>query len=540
MQTIRDQASDLEHGWREAVQNGIDSPGSTEVHLDFDHQTTVVWDDGEGVDLSSERGLSLLKNLGATSKDRDDDSTIGQFGIGKGQIIAKGRTAFVSGDTALVFDVEQWGLELIEVDASEVGEYVETRGYGVPDKAGLAVVVNHYEGEVPSQGHSRWDDMAESIEARFRYVSETTGVDVHVNGEMVSDGDPFRDMDSQYAYAEVEEVDGAGKAVFALKAAKWGGVRIYSNGVYVKTDWSLGVTGRVITYRNMDLDFARDDIKSGCPVWNAVRDRLTEVRGDLFESTPSNILGDDARRFIVEWMARDPSDYDRFKDKAVLRTADERNVSLADVASKGQVGVAGRGNAAADRLSEAYGMTVLDEDDEATMEVMETFVDEVPETYDAQEKADELGLMKKGRPVDPETLNTVQEKKLKTARELADRLGIMREVRYGESDVAAAWTNGTSYVYITDGAAPSRNRAAWVWELAETLVHESCHNRSTMDGCSHGRDFDKKYRREWMDATRTVAEFITEVEREGLADVVGGIDVVRPDMPSWDEIKEGR
>lgn len=519
MQTIKDQAASLEHGWREAVQNGIDSPGSTRVELDFTHARTVVSDNGDGVDLTTEEGLALLKNLGETNKDRSDDSTIGQFGIGKGQVIAKGHTVMMSGRTALHFDVDEWGLQIKEVPLARPVD-------------GFTVVVSHYPDQVPAEGDFRWSTFESRIEKRFRFAERTLGTEVVVNGETVSDNDPAEEVTGSRSHAETFESD-HGDIDIAVRVKKYGGVDVYSNGVYVTTESDLGVSGVVVSHANMDIDFARDAIKDGCPVWGAARDRLAEIRGDLFEQANPRYLNDDARRFMMKMMADDPASMARFKDKKVLRTSSEDYISLEQVTGKTQIGYAPAGDASADRLSESFNMTVLDENDSA----VEEFVAAVnegkarePDTFDPEKKAADLGLMTLGEMVPDADLNTVQEKKLLAAREMADRLGIDREIRYGESDVAAAWTDGSAYVVITDSAAPSRNRAAWVWELAEKLVHEACHTQDTMEGCSHGRSFDRDYREEWQDAVGVVADFVTEVEREGLADTVEGVQVVRPDM----------
>jgi hypothetical protein len=517
MQTIKDQASSLEHGWREAVQNAVDSPGSTRVELEFDADKTVVRDDGDGVDLDSEAGLELLKNLGETTKDRGDDSTIGQFGVGKGQIIAKGHAAFISGGTALHFDVNDWGLECKTVPLAQPVD-------------GLEVRVSHYGGEVPPEGSHRWDGFEASIKERFEYVGHTLGVEVAVNGEVVSGGDPRAAETGRPSAAETHTPEGADYGVdIAVGLNTRGGVSVYSNGVKVTDKHGMGISGVVVAHTNMDVDFSRDGIKDGCGVWRAARERLTTVREALIEEAPESELNADARAFVARRMAEDDGARERFAGKRVLRTSHEECVSLEEVRSKERVGFAPDDSQAADRLTEGYGMTVLDEGDAAVAE-LRADITEGAEVFDPQQKAEQLGLTTVGETVAYGQLNTVREKKLLAAREMASRLGIDRRVRYGESDVAAAWTNGHSEVFITDSAAPSRNRAAWVWELAETLVHEATHTRDTMEGCSHGRSFDRKYRQRWTAAVPAVSEFVTEVEREGLADVVDGVDVVRPDM----------
>ncbi|RLM56937.1 ATP-binding protein, partial [Halorubrum sp. Atlit-26R] len=83
---IEDQMADLPDAIREAVQNGVDSPGASRVLVSVTPEQTVVCDNGAGVDLGSETGMRDLSVLGAGTKCRDDDATLGEWGIGTGAI----------------------------------------------------------------------------------------------------------------------------------------------------------------------------------------------------------------------------------------------------------------------------------------------------------------------------------------------------------------------------------------------------------------------------------------------------------------------
>lgn len=95
---IFDQAGSLEDGIREGVQNGVDAPGSSYVQIAVQpsQQRTIIWDDGEGMDLSHDEVETFLTELFESTKD-DADASIGQFGIGFAQMLANNR----SGRTAL-------------------------------------------------------------------------------------------------------------------------------------------------------------------------------------------------------------------------------------------------------------------------------------------------------------------------------------------------------------------------------------------------------------------------------------------------------
>lgn len=519
MSVIVDQAADLEHGWREGIQNGADSPGSELVTLDFDEEHTVIQDDGEGVDLTAERGIDLLTNLGESSK-RDDESSIGEFGIGKGQIVAKGVTRMESGSTRLVFDVKNHGLEVAEVDLDEPVD-------------GFRVEVDHYADEVPNSSSYKWGRYEERTCERFKFLEIAKGVTVKVNGETISDGDPSEyTADKNYTAEETYSSDADGDVHIAVAHAQYDDLNVYSNGVKVKSVPGRGLGGYIVTEGNLNLNFARNDIKSGCPVWNEVSERLNEIRRDLFEEVPDNRLVESARRFISSEIFNsvkngDFSAFDRYKDKRVLKTANESHISLAQVAEKDEIGFGESGHPAADKLNEAYGMTVLDEDDPAVEKFKET-ADEladqmsVPDNFDPSEKAEELGLYTEKSYIPDEELSPNRRKRLGVARTIAERMGIEREIYYGESDLTNAWTDGHSEIVITDSCMPSGNRLAWMPELFESIVHEYSHDESTSSGCpDHGRYFDEKYRKNMEEMWPDFSAFMADAARTSVKEIAG-------------------
>jgi len=519
MSVIRDQAADIEHGWREAIQNGVDSPGSTVVTLDFDHEQTVVQDDGDGVDLTAKRGKELLTNLGESSK-KGDETTIGEFGIGKGQIIAKGKTTMMSGEQALIFDIKNHGLTVAQKTLDEPVD-------------GLRVEVDHYPEEVPSEGSYKWDRYERRVKERFKYVRVGTGVEVRVNGESVSGTDP-EDVADSYTYGTYEEFEGEDTGVvhIAVGQSATDELTVYSKGVEVKDAPSRGLGGVIVTERNLRLNFARNDIQSGCPIWNQVEDRLVEIRKELFEEIPDNRLTNEARSFIANTMLQgvenaDFTDFDRFKDKRVFRTANESHISVGQIAEKDKIGFAEAGDPAADKLNEAYGMTILDEGDSANQKFrrLEGALAEqisVPDNFDPREKAEELGMFKSKSYIPDEELSPNRRKRLGVARTIAQRMDIDREIYYGESDLANAWTDGHSEIVITDDCMPSGNRLAWMPELFETLVHEYSHDESTVEGCpDHGRFFDESYRKNMERMWPAFSEFMAEAARTSVKEIAG-------------------
>ena len=151
-------------------------------------EQTVVCDDGVGVDLGSDDGTRDLSVLGAGTKERADDTTLGEWGIGTGAIIAKGAVRIWSGRHALCFDYQD------QRTAGPFGAVAGREGVVVETEhafEGVCVTIDHYAGEVPNPESYRWRRIVERLRERFAYLTFRTGVDILVNGAPVDRGHPF-------------------------------------------------------------------------------------------------------------------------------------------------------------------------------------------------------------------------------------------------------------------------------------------------------------------------------------------------------------
>jgi len=534
MQVIEDQAEDLEHGWRELIQNGLDSPQSTRVEMFWDQDRTIVTDNGSGVDLTAQRGQDLMTNLGESSKDADDDSTIGQFGIGRSQAWCKGRTAMISGDQALLFDIKGWGLDVVKCPAEEAAAVVEdhdeawathiTEALEEYDQGGLTVALTHYDDEVPSYSY-KWSNYENRIVDRFQFAELSTATRVEINGERISDDEPGG-HGFAYDHTETFEGDAVDRAHISVGHNSSKDLSVYSNGVYVCDVDNRGLAGDIVVEGNLELNFARNGIQSGCSKWGEISERLDEIRADLFESIPDGRLNGQARRFVAD-LAIDGDE--RFADAEVLKTASGDQVSLEEARSRKNVGRAESGDKAADKLEE-MGSIVLAEDDDASSEALEAVDSESldVETYEADDKAESMGIHSTYERIGQADLSPLQRKQLAIAREIADRFADEletrypdREVYYGKSDVAKAWTDGSSYVVITDSSTSSNKASVWVPELFRQLAHEFAHRSSSKESDpGHGGLYEQRYREIVDDHFDVLTDLIERIENEGLNTVV--------------------
>ncbi|RZV05217.1 hypothetical protein BDK88_4240 [Natrinema hispanicum] len=515
---IEDQMADLTDAIREAVQNGIDSPGSTRVLVSISPERSLILDDGAGVNLESTEGRRNLSVLGAGSKQRSDDETIGEWGIGKGAIIAKGAVRIWSHDTALCFDYR---------DRRDSGPWADVSGRDgqVVDAEhhleGMLVEIDHYEDEVPDPDSYRWRRYVRDLRKRFAYVQSRTGVSVVINGEPVDKGDPLEAVADSPHPSLTRETD---DAILALEYTPHEGLDIYSNGLYVTTKREYGVGGVVVSKGNLTLNFARNDIQSGCDRWQRIDDALEQARDDLYAEVSDDRLTAESREVMIEAMASESSD-EQWAERKLFQLATESRISLEEIQATRKIGWVDGAQKGADKLVER-GYVVLDTSDAATQRLRDLANDEdtsiaVPETFDVGEQAESEGVWTGYHRVEDESqLNADQQRYLRFARVLASELGIDRDVYYGEAS-ADAWTDGRTYIVITDSAVTSRQRAVWMHDLYLVVLHEAAHETSSRDRPSHGHHFESAFRSlvEAPGNRSSFAELVQQVVDEGFESV---------------------
>lgn len=524
LSVIIDQASDLEHGWREAISNSIDSPMSSSVNLWYNKNRSIISDDGAGVEITEE-GKDLLTNMGESSKERSSSESIGQFGIGKGQYIAKGRVTLLSKGKALHYNIKEWGIKdgVYITDISEAvnftsefnSEWSEHVKEGIKkhNKEGFTVVISHYKDETPDYSW-KWDRYERNIKKRFKYTTLVTGVKVFVNNECISDGFVKNENLPPSSLIRSETLSEGGKIITGIGHKADGDISIYSNGVFVKEMERNGFGGFIITDKNFDLNFARNDIKSGCPIWDEALEIIDEECLKVCNNVSGSNMNSSVREFLINKMYENKSIHKKYKNKKILKTANEHYVSLQEIKKQDKIGMSKSNDKAADRLAEAFGDIILSKDDKA-VKILDK--NENLEKFDVKKKAQNVGFLKESEIIDEENLTPLQKAKLGVAKQIATKIGIEREIKYGKSSLSNAWTDGKRKIVITDTATPSSKWVQWVPELYRIIIHEWSHNESTKDNHpDHGRRFESNYREKIDSNWESLSEIMEEIQEKGI------------------------
>lgn len=514
---IEDQMADLTDAIREAVQNGVDSPGSERVLVSVTPARTVVCDDGAGVDLGSEHGTRDLSVLGAGTKRRADDTTLGEWGIGTGAIIAKGAVRIWSGQHALCFDYQ---------DQREIPPFAGVSGReGIVVATehafdGVCVTIDHYASEVPNPESYRWRRIYERLRERFAYLTFRTDVDIIVNGAPVDRGHPF-DAVADSRVAVTRETPAA---YLAVEHAPEQGLDIYSNGLSVTTDHDIGVGGVVVSKGNLTLNFGRTAIQSGCERWGRIQDTIADARIELYDRVSDETLGGQTRATMAELVTSDEALRERWRDRDLFQLVTDTPVSLARIQAAPQIalqeGVSHGGDALVER-----GAIVLDTTDPATERLAAAARDSdtalsLPATFDVATRAEEAGVWQGYNRLADTALSTRQARYLLFARALAEVIGIDRTIHWGEA-TADAWTDGRTRIVLTDSAVTSRKRAIWTHDIFLTLCHEMAHDRSDKNRTAHGRRFESRFRDliEDPEVRDAYAALVTAIHEQGFQQV---------------------
>jgi|GEM_PF-6806415 len=512
---IFSQAEGIVDGIRELAQNGVDAPGSTKVEINVTPERTVVVDDGDGMDLSDESVREFLTNLGQSTK-IDDEETIGQFGIGFGQALAVGKVIVHSQDSKVEFDAKNWFRDYRLYEAEEHFD-------------GTKVTIEHYEDEVPEAGASEWSDHLADIRTRFQYMELVKGVEVWLNDEQVSGYDPAEDDENATVYdSEL--------AYMVLKHESYDWITVYSAGLKVTDVRGHGIGGTVITKRNLELNTARNSIRSGCEVWPEVEAEIEEARVELLDAVSDSKLTNSGRAAVGRLAAQG---HEGFEDREVFKLANGEMTTLETIQSRDSIMFADQTDKAGGKLAD-HGKTVLMRSDGAVQAIREAVnlgQLSIPETKDVQASAAAMGIANGYEILEPEEFHS---KPLAMARILREKMeqyspyALDREIVAGADSGANAWTKPDpstlnpvetaaiadsefeSFVAITDTAYSQLASEVLVLELWRILAHEFAHTEDSTGEPSHGSGFAMRFRK-ILDKTQPAAvELLNEIRQDGV------------------------
>lgn len=322
LDVIERQAGTLDKAVLEGAMNLIEA-GATMGRITLDLDRLIIADDGKGF-ATRDEVLAAFEVFGKSDERKLEEKRFARFQIGRGQLFAAGRTTYRTRTFQMVADVRNDGLKYTLVE-------------DLDDFLGCTVTVELRDKLTEFDRRK----CAEAVARNIRYVD----VPIYLNGEKVT-RDPATekwDLETEDAYYRFNE----NKHTIA----------IFNRGVYVQ-DKYVGVGGVVVSKRQLDVNFARNDVLDSCPVWRAIRanfrDKTEKTLLQKRTFTPEDVWTVLANVADGQYQPHDVSGLPLF------RTANDKRYSFDRISRCGMLSFSERNSKKAARVMREQNVVVLD------------------------------------------------------------------------------------------------------------------------------------------------------------------------------------
>lgn len=506
---IMQQAGTLDKAILEAVMNELDAKCKrVSIEISDDMKRVVISGDGHGF-KSVDDIKSLFGEFGfdhETEEELSRGRRFGRYGIGRGQLFKFGKSTWSTNQFKMVVD-------LLGVKSKTQLPYtIETHPQVLHE--GCKIELDLYE------AMSTWslDNLMTDLRSMVKYMD----VDVYLNGAKINKcpGDVKWDCV---------------KDPLRFKKARSGntsGLSVYNEGAFIKTfpHYKFGVSGEVTSVgKTFDVNMARNDIQSDCALLAAMKEMLkpyAEIK------KKKNSLNKEDRIFFLKRTASGEVRYDDFLKTPVICNIRGRYVTIDTMYNHAKGRIAFSPNVSSQEGGSAHNAKYAFVVSPETLDVFEvdTF-DEFLETFKSLQAA-ALHHRREYRELEVIPFGIIEEafkseNSVITADKYTDYHKVVlatlenlsrtvahylpsdnkayvnnrikiRKVMLGRSEKqdTLAWTNGSDYI-VFDYAYAKKELSAGVrgiMELATTMIHEYCHDDSSVSSHDHGPEFDAAFR----------------------------------------------
>lgn len=536
---IMRQAGTLQKAILEGVTNAVDA-GATECRISLGTHHFSIEDDGRGF-RSREEIEAWFETFGTPHQ--EGDAVFGKFRMGRGQLFSFGRNTWRSRQFQMDVDIKTSGLGYHLREHLEIFE-------------GTRISVDLYDPIAPSD--------LERIRGELRKFVAWAQIRVLLDGELIS-------RLPSSAKWDFEDSD----AYFALSADR-NQLAVYNLGVLVNSFWSgrFGMGGTVVTKRQIDLNFARNDIVQSCPVFRRIQNvirkksgtaakkktKLSDAERDLlvqeFLSGEIDVADAPKLRALTDVHGRSwPIDKllqipHKFGGKLIvagrgdqmIETAQHRALAFSvDEATLERFGAAD-GESLLKRISNSAGILLEKHLKSGSYTMLRSKIEELSKLDDGQidvvdrdylrdfVSSDHIALAASELSADDKALLHSISAAYGNLVAGLNRIGLedrsmtRRTIALGKSETALAWTDGTDMIWIDkDHARLLRRGYPGAYQIASTLLHEMLHAGPDTGTHEHDLEFYKAYHDLGghptdpigYTAKRMVAVFITRLRQGG-------------------------
>ena len=514
---IFSQAGSLSKALLELCMNGIDAKARTiSVYFSSDMKRVTVSDDGIGF-ASTQEIKKLFGTFGFdhhTEVEIARNRQLGRFGLGRAQCLAFGSTLWKTNQFTMQVDLKG--------NATNDLPYIISEHADIQHK-GCKIEIDLY--------------TTMSIHDKRQLISELKRMAKYVSQTLLIDGMQINEAVSDVKWAKEDE-----DFYFKLAQSERG-LSLYNKGVLVTTygHSKFGCSGDLISKsENFSVNMARNDVlQAECKLWSKIP---AFVKPFTIKKESTKITDQD-RLFIVKQILNGELEYDEFKSKRLFQNSDGKYFTLKQMLTHAQ----GKITMAPDMFSQGKGTSLHRKkiafclsykfaDSHGFNELNDFFEElksyplhihdrsvklenvEVLNFKDASETVsdlhdiipdDDLTKIDKARLIAArsmyqELLSQFIRAEIKSGRYVSEHRHsihekaaeeLQRNVCFGKSEAADAWTDGNIYIALNI----EKVRRAFndglngLFHLMTLILHEMCHEKSTMGSHDHDADFFEKF-----------------------------------------------
>lgn len=300
VKVIKDQAGTLDKGILEGVMNGREA-GSEQVRIitQEDGKRLVIEDDGKGFRNETEI-LEWFEQFG-TPHQESEGKKWARFRMGRGQLFAFGKNIWRTGEFRMVVDIREWGLEY-ELES------------GLEHFPGCRIEVELYQpmfGSYPAPYRSQ---------GQFKSVVRKQVL--YMEGSITVDDEQINTPASLLKWdVETDE--------WYFSFGHGSNLDWYNMGAYVML-WSprrAGVTGVAVSKIAVDVNFARNDIKDECPVYQNGKLIVSDNKVKKVRKASRRLNGNEKVSTLLDLLNGD-CPYSDIKGLGLLMTCNDKTMSL--------------------------------------------------------------------------------------------------------------------------------------------------------------------------------------------------------------------
>lgn len=493
---IKSQAGSCGKAVAECVMNSIDA-GAARIDITVDARQMIIRDDGRGL-RSRDEILQVFEVFGFDHSGHDRE--YGRFGLGRGQMWNFASTVWRTNGFALDVDIRERGLDW-------------TLNADLPHEAGMTIEARFYE---PLTAEGRSD-----LEREIRLLCRYSAIPVSLNGTIISK-DPATET-------WTHETDDA-----YIKVTEGRGLKVYNQGIYVREIYAgqAGTGGTLVTKRgaNLTLNMARNDIlRSECALWKRLHAECKKVALVRVEGKQVRLTGAD--RDFLAFQSAEPADINNL-NKAIFTLSNGKSIGWPAVwkmvrSAGGLISVAESGSRLGEQLLrdktvlvlapetlERFGASSVAELIETLASRMEAAGHEVWRWSAVSLRSTTVGRIYEdlkecpafrelnASKVPESELSVPQKHFLSAVTQQMYLLGVIlrangktvnhqRKLIVGRAEACDAYTDGTSYIAITEQtvAAAIRDGLPGFLRIMHILVHESLHDSDDSGSHAHDHEF---------------------------------------------------